>query len=104
MNQTTILQYLKNTTQKIRDWIADALAIMPPKGNMTPGRLALTWVTKNEAVDAFARVLKTSVTRDAMRILVTIPRVDCSYVFFCHLMSHHFLPASPAVPAHDPSG
>ena len=33
---------------------------------------------------------------------VTIPRVDCSYVFFS--MFSPFLPASPAVPVHDPSG
>ena len=35
---------------------------------------------------------------------VTIPRVDCSYVFFFSLMFHHSPPASPAIPAHDPSG
>ena len=34
---------------------------------------------------------------------VTIPRVDCSYVFFSLFMFHLFLPASPAVPVHDPS-
>ena len=35
--------------------------------------------------------------------VVTIPRVDCSYVFFFY-MFHHFPPTSPAVPVHDPSG
>jgi hypothetical protein len=35
---------------------------------------------------------------------VTIPRVDCRYVFPFSFMFHHFLPASPAVPVHDPSG
>ena len=34
---------------------------------------------------------------------VTIPRVDCSYVFF-YFMFHPFLPTLPAVPVHDPSG
>ena len=35
---------------------------------------------------------------------VTIPRVDCSYVFYFYLMFHHFLPTSPAIPVHDPRG
>ena len=34
---------------------------------------------------------------------VMIPRVDCSYVFF-YFMFHLFLPTSPDVPMHDPSG
>ena len=72
MNQTTVLQYLKHASQKIRDWIADRLATMPPKDTLTPGRLAATWVTKTEAANAFARALKTSVTRDAMRVPVTL--------------------------------
>ena len=37
-------------------------------------------------------------------VSVMIPRQDCSYVFLFHLMFHHFLPMSPAIPAHDPSG
>ena len=37
MNQTTVLQYLKNASQKVRDWIADRLATMPPKDAPTPG-------------------------------------------------------------------
>ena len=72
MNQTTVLQYLKNTTQKIWDWIANALERMPPKDTATPGRLALTRVTKNEAANAFARALKTGTTRDAMRVPITL--------------------------------
>ena len=35
---------------------------------------------------------------------VTIPCMDCRYVFFFSLMFHHPLPTSPAVPVHDPSG
>ena len=72
MNQTTVLQFLKNTTQKIRDWIADRLATMPPKDNITPGRLATTRVTKTEAINAFTRALKTGTTCDAMRVPVTL--------------------------------
>ena len=72
MNQTIVLQYLKNTSQKIRDWIADRLATMLPKDTSTPGRLAATRVTKTEAANAFARALKTGTTRDAMRIPVTL--------------------------------
>ena len=72
MNQTTVLQYLKNASQKIHDWIADRLATMPPKDAPTPGRLAATRVTKTEAANAFARALKTGTTRDAMRIPVTL--------------------------------
>jgi hypothetical protein len=34
---------------------------------------------------------------------VTIPCVDCSYVFF-YFMFHPFLPTSPAIPVHDPRG
>ena len=64
MNQTTVLQYLKNALQKIHDWIADQLATMPPKDTMTLGRLAATWVTKTKAMNAFARALKTGATRD----------------------------------------
>ena len=41
---------------------------------------------------------------DMMTRDVTIPHADCSYVFLCYLMFHHFFPALPAVPAHDPSG
>ena len=69
MNQTTILQYLKNTTQTIQDWIVNTLAqtTMP-----TLGRLATTWVTKTEATNAFARALKTGTTRDAMCVLITL--------------------------------
>ena len=37
INQTTVLQYLKNALQKICDWIADRLATMPPKDTPTPG-------------------------------------------------------------------
>ena len=72
MNQTTVLQYLKNASQKIRDWIADRLATMPPKDTSTPGRLAATRVTKTEAANAFARALKTGATCDAMRVPVTL--------------------------------
>ena len=72
MNQTTVLQFLKNATQKIRDWITDRLTTMLPKDNTTPGQLALTQVTKNKAANAFARALKTSTTCDAMRILITL--------------------------------
>ena len=41
---------------------------------MTPtlGQLAATQVTKTEAANAFARVLKTGTTRDAMRVPVTL--------------------------------
>ena len=53
----------------IRDWIANAFKWMTTP---TLGRLATTWVTKTEAVNAFARVLKTGTTRDAMRIPVTL--------------------------------
>ena len=69
MNQTTILQYLKNMTQKIRDWIANALEQMTTP---TLGRLAATRVTKTEATNAFARALKTGTTRDVMRVPVTL--------------------------------
>ena len=72
MNQTTVLQYLKNVSQKIRDWIADRLATMPPKDTLTAGRLAATRVTKTEAANTFARALKTGSTRDAMRVPVTL--------------------------------
>ena len=72
INQTTVLQYLKSASQKIRDWIADRLATMPPKDAFTPGRLAATRVTKTEAANAFARALKTGTTRDAMRVPVTL--------------------------------
>ena len=40
----------------------------------------------------------------SIAISVTIPRVDCSYVFIFFYMFHPFLPTSPAVPVHDPSG
>ena len=69
LNQTTILQYLKNTTQTIRDWIANALEQMTTP---TPGQLAATRVTKTEATNAFARALKTGTTRDAICIPVTL--------------------------------
>ena len=46
--------------------------MMTPKDNLTPGRLALTQVTKNEAANVFARALKTGMTRDAMRVPVTL--------------------------------
>ena len=69
MNQTTVLQYLKNMTQKVRDWIANALEQMTTP---TPGQLAATRVTKTEATNAFARVLKTGTTRDMMRIPITL--------------------------------
>ena len=72
MNQTTILQYLKDASQKIRDWIADRLATMPPKDTSTPGQLAATQVTKTKAANAFARALKTGTTHDAMRVPVTL--------------------------------
>ena len=74
INQTTVLQYLKNASQKICDWIADRLATMPPKDTSTPGRLAATRVTKTEAANAFARALKTGTTRDAMRVPVVTPK------------------------------
>ena len=69
LNQTTVLQFLKNTTQTVRDWIANTLERM-----ITPtlGQLAATWVTKTEAANAFARVLKTGSTHDAMRVPVTL--------------------------------
>ena len=38
----------------------------------TPGRLAATRVTKTEATNALARALKTSTTRDAMCVLITL--------------------------------
>ena len=38
----------------------------------TPGRLALTRVTKNEAANAFARVLKTGTTHDAMCVPIML--------------------------------
>ena len=69
LNQTTVLQYLKNTTQTIRDWIANALERMTTP---TPGRLAATQVTKTKAMNTFARALKTGTTRDAMRVPVTL--------------------------------
>ena len=37
-------------------------------------------------------------------VAVTIPCVDCSYVFFPFFMYHPSFPTSPAVPVHDPSG
>ena len=66
---TTVLQYLKNTTQTIQDWIANALERMTMP---TLGRLAATWVTKTEATNTLARALKTSVTCNAMRVPVTL--------------------------------
>ena len=72
LNQTTVLQYLKHASQKIRDWITDRLATLPPKDTPAPGRLAATRVTKTEAANAFARALKTGATRDAMRVPVTL--------------------------------
>jgi hypothetical protein len=72
LNQTTVLQYLKNTTQKIRDWLATALATMTPKDDTTLGQLALTRVTKNEAANAFARALKTGMTCNAMRVPIML--------------------------------
>ena len=69
LNQTTVLQFLKNTTQMVRDWIANALERMITP---TPGQLAATWVTKTKAANAFARVLKTGSTHDVMRIPVTL--------------------------------
>ena len=72
MNQTTVLQYLKNTTQKIQDWITTALECMPPKDNLTLGRLALTQINKNEAANAFTRALKTGTTRNAIRVPITL--------------------------------
>ena len=38
----------------------------------TPGRLATTRVTKIEAMNAFARALRTGTTRDAMRVPITL--------------------------------
>jgi hypothetical protein len=38
----------------------------------TPGQLATTWVTKTEAANAFARALKTSATRNAMHVPVSL--------------------------------
>ena len=45
---------------------------MTPKDDPTLGRLALTWVTKNKAVNAFARALKTGTTCDAMCVPITL--------------------------------
>ena len=41
---------------------------------------------------------------DSSDITVMIPHMDCSYVPFLYFMSHHFCPALPAIPMHDPRG
>ena len=52
--------------------MATTLTTMTPKDNATPGRLAFTQVTKNEAVNTFARALKTGMICDAMHIPITL--------------------------------
>jgi hypothetical protein len=69
LNQTTVLQYLKNMTQAIQDWITNALERMTTP---TLGRLAATRVTKTKAANAFARALKTGTTRNAMHVPITL--------------------------------